>query len=186
MICLYCIRIPSVGDIFWLFKTVSTLGIQSFCDLTKHMLVHTGVKPHECKTCGSRFTQKGSLVLHVKSVHQGLRQVCSECKKTFSDKSNLSKHVKTVHKKEKSHECSVCNKTFAHKSSLNHHKFICSNNWTDNHLHEALHRSPGSLQCHSSWAVFWHEHLILVHTALQLQLKNLASESHAHMLYSET
>lgn len=64
-------------------------------NLTRHSMIHTGVKNHECSQCGKRFNQKGNLNQHMLS-HRGERNyVCPGCGESFHLKCALNKHVCT-------------------------------------------------------------------------------------------
>ena len=40
-------------------------------DISRHVLLHTGVKPFHCDICEQKFAAKGLLDRHVASVHEG-------------------------------------------------------------------------------------------------------------------
>lgn len=71
-------------------------------NLSTHLIVHSGVKPHQCHICLRRFTQKVNLQRHM-HIHDGSRPfTCRMCSKSFTQKANLQRHIlsHTEHSKE--------------------------------------------------------------------------------------
>ena len=51
----------------------------------------------DCPECGRTFTQNCQLLLHIRSIHQGVKHQCNFCEHRATTKSNLKAHVKTRH-----------------------------------------------------------------------------------------
>ena len=73
--------------------------------------INSGKNP--CQICKKSFTTKRTLKLHVKTVHDELKEYqCNICGKTFGNKSKLQFHIKRVHYSIKPHKCVSCYKSF--------------------------------------------------------------------------
>jgi uncharacterized Zn-finger protein len=95
--------------------------------LRQHMdSVHRQLKPFQCATCDKCFTTRGSLSVHTKTKHEGLRVVCEDpaCSKTFAQASQMHSHYRVLHLKMKRFECTTCGITFSRKVNLARHMNI--------------------------------------------------------------
>ncbi|KAI3362396.1 hypothetical protein L3Q82_012701 [Scortum barcoo] len=73
-----------------------------------------------CLVCGKGFSQKSNLTRHV-HVHTGVKPFrCPLCHKTFSQKATLQDHL-NLHTGDKPHKCNYCAVHFAHKAGLRRH-----------------------------------------------------------------
>ena len=72
-------------------------GFHFHAELTKHMNVHSAVKPFGCQLCDKRFTQNKSFTRHMK-VH-ACSVTCSMCNKTCSTLEQLYTHFRGAHGK---------------------------------------------------------------------------------------
>lgn len=85
---------------------------------------------HTCRQCSSSFTTHSNLVVHVQTVHEGLRPyVCELCNRSFGTKGTMNRHVRLVHYHERRYVCQLCGRTFATLACLRRH-------------HGLLHGSP--------------------------------------------
>ena len=48
-------------------------------------------RKHSCQECEQKFTEKSSLIKHLKSVHMGIKYPCQQCDYTVCD--NLNQYV---------------------------------------------------------------------------------------------
>ena len=81
-----------------------------------YLLVFTE-KLFSCQICHKSYSNKRSLIRHMK-VHDETKALkCDVCLKLFSTKSELISHYRT-HTGEKSFACQICDRKFAHKQTF--------------------------------------------------------------------
>ena len=60
-------------------------------------LKHGDAKLFACNQCSYATTKKGNLELHVRSLHEKVKEVCGVCEKVLSNKSHINTHVRQFH-----------------------------------------------------------------------------------------
>ena len=103
------------------FNSAATL-LEHQCKVKKLLLEQTDPKYNiDCNQCLRRFTSRGGLDYHRKSVHEGHVVYCPNCGKEFKQKGNLDRHIATVHFQVKAFPCTHCDKRFRRRDYLTTH-----------------------------------------------------------------
>lgn len=96
------------------------------CRLAHHMLVNhpdpNVPKPHGCKFCGKRFTDKSYLKVHERSHTKEKPYICEQCGKAFPCRNSLKRH-RDCHSEVKKYRCEVCGKMFKFITTLSTHRY---------------------------------------------------------------
>ena len=76
-----------------------------------------------CKSCDKKYKQFKGLKLHIKAIHEKLKEFsCISCGKSFTQSHSLRRHTKIVHKGQKLHKCDSCDSSFTQSHSLKIHR----------------------------------------------------------------
>ena len=116
----------------------------SYVTLTKTLC--EGHKEFKCDYCGESFTLLPNLRGHIKTIHEGHKDLwkiiywasslrihkktiqedhkdftCEYCRKSYTQAGNLRVHMKTIHEDQKDVKCDPCGKSFSHSHHLRVH-----------------------------------------------------------------
>lgn len=144
--------------------------------LTKHLFLHSGVKPFRCEKCDKAFATRDRLQQHqlsharteLRKAHPGdvtacvvvKPLVCSECGKCCDGNIKLKRHMRT-HSEERPHKCKHCPKAFKTRGNLNlhlerhagvknHECDVCGKAFIaakELHAHMSIHTGEGAHKC---------------------------------------
>ncbi|CAG9768583.1 unnamed protein product [Ceutorhynchus assimilis] len=67
-------------------------------DIQRHLLSHSGQKPHVCNACGKTFSIKSSLKAHLNVHKKESPVICEVCNRAFLRKDCLMRHMRTKHR----------------------------------------------------------------------------------------
>ena len=94
--------------------------------MVHHMkTIHCEDRNELCKFCGKSFKLLSTLKSHIKTVHEGVKQICKHkcklCDKAFGSESKLNDHISGIHEGIKNHICSHCGAAYASLNGLEFH-----------------------------------------------------------------
>lgn len=79
----------------------------------------------QCQFCDQTFRHSGGLKIHVRSVHEKIKDYhCKLCDKSYTQSHSLKNHIKIVHegvKAERLHKCVSCDKSYTQAHNLKRH-----------------------------------------------------------------
>ncbi|XP_012511940.1 PREDICTED: transcriptional repressor CTCFL isoform X2 [Propithecus coquereli] len=93
--------------------------------LKRHMRTHSGEKPYECHVCHARFTQSGTMKIHVLQKHSENvpKYECPHCATIIARKSDLRVHLRNLHTyKATEMKCRYCSSVFHERYALIQHQ----------------------------------------------------------------
>nr|CAD7400354.1 unnamed protein product [Timema cristinae] len=88
--------------------------------LISHYRSHAGIKPYECRICGSVFTRQHSLNYHMLIHSNQTRFTCADCGRKFRHPSHFKEHRRR-HTGESPYECSDCMLRFKTRNTYKRH-----------------------------------------------------------------
>lgn len=116
-------------------------------------------KLFECHICYKNFTRKENHKVHVKTVHERIRQFeCFICHRHFGFQHHLERHMSTTHSSGKEYTCSKCLSTF------NEHRFF------ERHI-KVTHQNIKEFKCNKCQAEFGWRSLLKIHYDLAHAIK---------------
>ncbi|KAF7660592.1 hypothetical protein LDENG_00279270 [Lucifuga dentata] len=93
--------------------------------LKRHMRTHSGEKPYECYICHARFTQSGTMKMHILQKHTEnvAKFHCPHCDTVIARKSDLGVHLRKQHSFiETGKRCRYCDAVFHERYALIQHQ----------------------------------------------------------------
>ena len=82
--------------------------------------ISSDAKSIECPDCGKVFTQRGHMVTHYRSKHEGIKYPCNLCDYQASYQSHLTTHIQSKHEGIK-YPCNQCDYQSTQQSNLQTH-----------------------------------------------------------------
>lgn len=100
--------------------------LESRKSFNRHLLIeHNEDQPRDfhCdyKNCNKAFTQRDTLLKHIKNIHEGSKFPCDRCPAELATRMSLRRHIDTCHLKLKSFTCDACNATYTEQKTLKNH-----------------------------------------------------------------
>ncbi|XP_055121924.2 transcriptional repressor CTCFL isoform X1 [Symphalangus syndactylus] len=93
--------------------------------LKRHMRTHSGEKPYECHICHARFTQNGTMKIHILQKHSENvpKYQCPHCAAIIARKSDLRVHMRNLHAYSAAElKCRYCSAVFHERYALMQHQ----------------------------------------------------------------